>query len=173
MQSRCAGASLNPAAMHGTKECTSPDLIPNRDSLITRTHWNQQNHLLQIEPAEQFGSTRNSQAGGQPKDQFGKPRDGQFADQEAARPKDQRSNPQISFAGSKAEPSLATLAICSVQVSWAITSKWVCPRKTPGRQLKPSGRTAPRSIGNTRSSNASMIRISSTHLIPFRLANCN
>ncbi len=58
------------------------DLIPNRDSLITRKHWNQQNHLLQTEPAEQFGSPRLEQTGKQPNDQFGKPMTGQIDDQQ-------------------------------------------------------------------------------------------
>ena len=58
------------------------DLIPNRDSLITRKHWNQQNHLLQIDPAEQFGSPRFEQTGKQPNDQFGKPLTGQINDQQ-------------------------------------------------------------------------------------------
>ena len=58
------------------------DLIPNRDSLITRKHWNQQNHLLQVDPAEQFGSPRFEQTGKQPNDQFGKPMTGQINDQQ-------------------------------------------------------------------------------------------
>ena len=58
------------------------DLIPDRNSLITRKHWNQQNHLLQIEPAEQFGSPRFELAGKQPNDQFGNPLAGQINDQQ-------------------------------------------------------------------------------------------
>ena len=54
------------------------DLIPSRGSLITRKHWNQQNHLQQTEPAEQFGSPRFNQAGNEPIDQFGKPLAGQI-----------------------------------------------------------------------------------------------
>jgi len=57
------------------------DLIPNRNSLIARKHWNQQNHLLQIEPADQFGPPRYDLAGKQPNDQFGKPLAGQINDQ--------------------------------------------------------------------------------------------
>ncbi len=78
------------------------DLIPNRESLITRKHWNQQNHLLQIDPAEQFGSTRYNRAGDQPNDQFGKPRSGQFTDPQADQLNDQRNNPQDILRGEQA-----------------------------------------------------------------------
>ena len=56
------------------------DLIPNRDALITRKHWNQQNHLLQTEPAEQFGSPNHGLAEKPPDNQFGKPVSGQITD---------------------------------------------------------------------------------------------
>jgi protein involved in polysaccharide export with SLBB domain len=56
------------------------DLIPNRDALITRKHWNQQNHLLQTEPAEQFGSPNHGLAERPPNNQFGKPVSGQITD---------------------------------------------------------------------------------------------
>jgi protein involved in polysaccharide export with SLBB domain len=49
------------------------DLIPSRDSLITRKHWNEQNHLPQPKSSEQFGSPVYKPGGKQPNDQFAKP----------------------------------------------------------------------------------------------------
>jgi polysaccharide export outer membrane protein len=69
------------------------DLIPNREALITRKYWNQQNHLRQIEPAEQFGSTLRIRAGNQLSDQSGESRTGGFVDPQTDRFKDALSNP--------------------------------------------------------------------------------
>jgi polysaccharide biosynthesis/export protein len=47
------------------------DLIPSRDALITRKHWNHQNRVQQLEPIEQFGQPALNRAEKQPNDQFG------------------------------------------------------------------------------------------------------
>jgi polysaccharide biosynthesis/export protein len=78
------------------------DLIPDREFLITRKYWNQQNHILHTEPTEQFGLPRFNQLGNQPNDQFGKPRPSQFADQQSGQSNDLRSNPQDMPRGAQA-----------------------------------------------------------------------
>jgi len=69
------------------------DLIPNRDVLITRKYWNQQNHLRQIEPTAQFGLPRPFPEGNQPSDQSAEARSGQFNDQQSIQFRDKPGNP--------------------------------------------------------------------------------
>lgn len=55
------------------------DLIPSRDALVTRKHWNLQNRVHQLEPVDQFGAPEFNQYEKQSNDQFGKPFAGQTA----------------------------------------------------------------------------------------------
>ena len=146
------------------------DLIPNRESLITRRYWNQQNHLMQIEPLEQFGSSRSDQDEKQPGEQFGKPRIGQFADQRVDQFIDARGNQQDILHGAQAGGQFGNPSETQLE-----------DQSTHDRQMNMPERETKAAIEAIGENNAEINweyavieRLDdqdlSTHLIPFRLA---
>ncbi len=134
------------------------DLIPEPRITHHATILEPTESPLQIEPAEQFGSSRSSsRTEKQPNDQFGKP-----LNRSIHRPaKNQDRCRAISWYPPR---------ICSVPISLVDPHRPVrrsvqhmtgnLPKEIPRRQLRPSEKTTRKSTGNTRSSNVSMIRIS-------------
>jgi protein involved in polysaccharide export with SLBB domain len=131
------------------------DLIPNRESLITRKYWNQQNHLLQIEPLEQFG----------------KPRIGQFADQRVDQFSDARGNPQDIVHGAQTGGQFANPSETQLEDRSSHNRQMNMPEEETKAAIEDIGKNS----AEINWEYAVIERLDdqdlSTHLIPFRLAD--